>query len=551
MKRVLIFGLLGNYNSVPDYVLYSLEHVQKFFSRIIIVAAGEYRQSIIQLIQRYGEVTFVGVETKSNMLLWREGLQTIGLERFKQIDELYLLHDEGIGPLFEFPLFAKSNEFENGTRWKQFYGLYHPSAMIEFGHDVIVSKTFLNFWHNAVPSDIIPEDSPALLKSLKDDLLFEGFIENQIFENGSDAGSVNPDHGVLNPDQMIKLGVPYLDLNSVLSFRHVDYVFDLVSTLTDYPLKILQDHLIRLLNPSEQINVLNKNVLLGLKSQNKESGDSKLRVIRAAVHLHLYYVDIADPLLKRMVDSGSTYSLFITTDCAEKLKQLKKLARQHGLESRIVHAEVVSNRGRDVLPWLNLAAKLNEYDVVGHFHTKKTDWTESWVGESWLSDMMEVLIDPADEILSMFESNSDLGVVIPDIPYVYKIMPKLDHWGPNRGLCMRLWKQMGLQPEIDFMSLSVPVMPFGNMFWYRPAALKPLFDLEFELAEFPEEPFPKDGTVAHALERLHVYIAWSQGYDFRIAQHLKQLRSTMDLYSRAQVYETIQELKKSLKNKKN
>ena len=550
MKRVLIFGLLGNYNSVPDYVLYSLEHVQKFFSRIIIVAAGEYRQNIIQQIQRYGEVTFVGVPTRSSMLLWREGLQAVGLDRFREISELYLLHDQGIGPLFEFPLFAKSDEFENGTRWKQFYGLYHPSAMMEFGHDVIVSKAFLNFWHNAVPSDIIPDDSPALLKSLKDDLLLEGFIENQIYENGSDAGSVDPDHGFLNPNQMIKLGIPYLDLNSVVSFRHVDYVFDLVSTLTDYPLKILLDHLVRLLNPNEQIDVLNKNVLLGLESKKKESGDSKPTAIRAAVHLHLYYVDIAETLLKRIADSGSNYSLFVTTDSTEKLEQLKELARLHRLESRILSAQVVSNRGRDVLHWLNLAAKLNEFDLVGHFHTKKTDWSESWVGESWLSDMMDALIDPADEILSMFESNSDLGIVIPDIPYVYKIKPKVDPWGQNRELCMRLWEKMGLQPEIDFMSLNVPVMPFGNMFWYRPAALKPLFDLEFELEEFPEEPFPKDGTVAHALERLHVYIAWSQGYDFRIAHHVKQLRSTMDLYSRARVYETIQELKKALKSKK-
>lgn len=550
MKRVLIFGLLGNYNSVPDYVLYSLEHVQKFFSRIIIVAAGEYRQNIIQQIQRYGEVTFVGVPTRSSMLLWREGLQAVGLDRFREISELYLLHDQGIGPLFEFPLFAKSDEFENGTRWKQFYGLYHPSAMMEFGHDVIVSKAFLNFWHNAVPSDIIPDDSPALLKSLKDDLLLEGFIENQIYENGSDAGSVDPDHGFLNPDQMIKLGIPYLDLNSVVSFRHVDYVFDLVSTLTDYPLKILLDHLIRLLNPNKQIDVLNKNVLLGLESKKKESGDSKPTAIRAAVHLHLYYVDIAETLLKRIADSGSNYSLFVTTDSTEKLEQLKELARLHRLESRILSAQVVSNRGRDVLHWLNLAAKLNEFDLVGHFHTKKTDWSESWVGESWLSDMMDALIDPADEILSMFESNSDLGIVIPDIPYVYKIKPRVDPWGQNRELCMLLWEKMGLKPEIDFMSLNVPVMPFGNMFWYRPAALKPLFDLEFELEEFPEEPFPKDGTVAHALERLHVYIAWSQGYDFRIAHHVKQLRSTMDLYSRARVYETIQELKKALKSKK-
>ena len=34
----------------------------------------------------------------------------------------------------------------------------------------------------------------------------------------------------------------------------------------------------------------------------------------------------------------------------------------------------------------------------------------------------------------------------------------------------------------------------------------------------PDEPLPNSPTLLHALERLPVYVAWDQGYDFRIAQ---------------------------------
>jgi rhamnosyltransferase len=54
------------------------------------------------------------------------------------------------------------------------------------------------------------------------------------------------------------------------------------------------------------------------------------------------------------------------------------------------------------------------------------------------------------------------------------------------------------------------------MFWYRPAALEPLFRLQLSPDEIPPEPVPNNGTILHCIERMLVYIAWSAGYDYRI-----------------------------------
>ena len=57
-----------------------------------------------------------------------------------------------------------------------------------------------------------------------------------------------------------------------------------------------------------------------------------------------------------------------------------------------------------------------------------------------------------------------------------------------------------------------PIAPLGTMFWFRPAALKPLFDHDWTWEEFPPEPNNIDGTVLHAIERAYGYVAQASGY---------------------------------------
>jgi len=69
------------------------------------------------------------------------------------------------------------------------------------------------------------------------------------------------------------------------------------------------------------------------------------------------------------------------------------------------------------------------------------------------------------------------------------------------------------------MNLPEPLPPFfnfplGTMFWARPQALAPLFDLGLAWDDYPAEPAPIDGTTMHALERLLPLVAQHQGYKY-------------------------------------
>lgn len=50
------------------------------------------------------------------------------------------------------------------------------------------------------------------------------------------------------------------------------------------------------------------------------------------------------------------------------------------------------------------------------------------------------------------------------------------------------------------------------MFWFRPVALKKIFDIKWEYSDFPKEPNSTDGTFLHAVERIYPFVAQDAGY---------------------------------------
>jgi rhamnosyltransferase len=237
---------------------------------------------------------------------------------------------------------------------------------------------------------------------------------------------------------------------------------------------------------------------------------------KVAIHLHIFYLDVFEEYIRYFNNIDFNFDLFITTDTDDKEKQIKSFIKNTLMENKLKQIIITENRGRDVLPWLCLADTLNKYDVVGHFHTKKTPTSKlSFCGEAWQHEMFELLINPVYAIIAEFQKNKKVGIIMPDIPFEFQIIqPSL--YGNYGVLLQPLWEKLNCAKFMDFEKINMVVMPYGTMFWYRPAALRPLFDLRLSANDFPPEPIPPDKTIAHCIERLLVYIAWSSGFDYRI-----------------------------------
>lgn len=166
---------------------------------------------------------------------------------------------------------------------------------------------------------------------------------------------------------------------------------------------------------------------------------------------------------------------------------------------------VFENRGRDIAPFLAIAAQLLDEgeELFLKLHTKRSPHRPD--GNMWRRRIVDRLLPVrgGNIFINLFKNNPEVGLAVP----VEELVPLEAFWGANetttRSLSSRLGLAIGDPSQTHF--------PSGSMFWGRVEALRPLFDLPDLSHEFEAESGQLDGTVAHAVERLFVVCARSQG----------------------------------------
>ncbi len=226
-----------------------------------------------------------------------------------------------------------------------------------------------------------------------------------------------------------------------------------------------------------------------------------------AVHGHFHYTEHLSDFIRRLKCNAAAVDLYVTTTSAAKAAELSRLIAESCFDrAKII---VVPNRGRDIGSMLGeLGSKvLSGYDIVGHFHGKRSSQFDVQFGERWRNFLWEHLIGGEfammDVVLGAFAEDEGLGLVFAEDPHL------LD-WDDNRTFADILARRIGL-------TLPLPNhfdFPMGSMFWARTAALKPLFDLGLVWDDYPQEPLPGDGTILHALERLLPFSADKAGFRY-------------------------------------
>jgi lipopolysaccharide biosynthesis protein len=227
---------------------------------------------------------------------------------------------------------------------------------------------------------------------------------------------------------------------------------------------------------------------------------------RSALHVHAYYVDMFPRILSHLSANMIRPDLFVTvTDEAASAEAELLLAAYDG-PSRVC---LVPNAGRDIGPLLSSIgdALIDNYDIVGHVHTKKSvALSNDRIVEAWTRFLLEnVLGGPSagatmDRIIQAFAADPKLGIVFPSDPYVM-------NWTRNRPHAEGLAARLGVGPLPTYFDF-----PVGTMFWMRTQALRPFVELRLKLGDYPVEPVAQDGTILHALERLFGVVPVLQGY---------------------------------------
>lgn len=215
------------------------------------------------------------------------------------------------------------------------------------------------------------------------------------------------------------------------------------------------------------------------------------------VHLHLYYIDLAEELLIALSNIPYTFSLFISTPHGEKeLNIIKEIIHKKlplCAKYKIVQFE---NRGRDIAPFIvEFGNELLNFDLILHYHSKKSLHSDG------LADARRFLLhyilgnkSIVCQTLNLLYSDNNIGIVCP--PY-HSTLHNQPNFGKNKELLTQLMSKL----NIPFDTEKCTNYPAGSFFWARSESIKPIFQQKICLSDFQVEKGQIDGTLSHVIER--------------------------------------------------
>ncbi|HEL1542263.1 TPA: alpha-L-Rha alpha-1,3-L-rhamnosyltransferase [Streptococcus suis] len=525
MSRLLIYVHYNKYNTISSHVKYQLKEMNLLFSKVIFVSNSHLSEKNVSalfaenLIHEFIQRGNTGYDFAA----WKEGLEFEGLDNLGKYDSVTVMNDTCFGPLWDMESYYQKYEndlnidFWGMTNHAEVKGhnLYIPehlqSYFISFKKRLVQSDTFFTFWKSVQSHDDVQKVIDEYETQFTKIFTKAGFNYTAVL----DTVPIHQDYFHRNftihyPQVLLDYKVPFIKIKTFDLSQHLSpYTIRAVGEETNYPVELIESHMTNVSIPTPAY-LLDRKVI---NPSNQTVQISKT----VAVHLHTFYLDLLPEFLTTFKSAFSfAYDLFLTTDTEEKKLEIEEIVATYGMQAEVL---VTGKKGRDVVPMLKLKDRLSKYDFIGHFHTKKSPEYPHWVGDSWRNELFEMLIKPANGILSEMSKNENVGLVIADIPSFFRYTKIVDPWNENRFAddMNTLWERMGLERKLDFTKMDTFIMSYGTFVWFKYDALKPLFDLDIQDDEIPAEPLPQH-TILHAIERILMYIAWAKGYDYRISK---------------------------------
>ena len=525
MKRLLIYVHFNKYDHISRHVFYQIEHMRPLFEKLVFISNSKLSLSEVEKLREKKLIDeFIQREnTGYDFGAWHDGMALVGFDKLREYDSITVMNDTCFGPLWDMePIYQKYESDSKVDFWgmtnhqevKQrnlFINEHLQSYFISFKKRLVQSTVFQNFWQSVENyidvQKVIDNYETQYTKKFVD----AGF-EYQTILNTIPLKDdfFHSNFTIHYPHVLLENHVPFIKIKTFDLTQHLaPYLLKAIEQVSDYPIEFILSHMSDMSLPTPPY-LLDRKVL---KDNQLQYSNQK----KVAVHLHTYYVDLLEEFLMAFENFHFTYDLFLTTDSEKKKVEIEKILTEHGKVGKVY---ITGNRGRDVIPMLKLKKELSKYDYIGHFHTKKSPEYPHWVGDSWRNELFDMLIKPADKVIASLENDERLGLVIADIPSFFRYTKIVDPWNENKFAddMNLLWERMNIKRSIDFNQLNTFVMSYGTFIWFKYAALKPLFDLNLQDEDIPSEPLPQH-TILHSIERILVYLAWSQRYDYAISKN--------------------------------
>ena len=537
-KRLLIYFFYDKDGIIDRYVTTVLEDLKKSVSRTVFVCNGNLAEGQSEKLDGLADKILERKNEGLDVWAYKQALEEEGYENLPEYDEVILANSTIMGPVtsteemfsvmnardIDFWGISKFHKVEEVAR-SEFHLGYIPehiqSHFIVMRKSMLSSESFAEYWKN-VPKIKSYHDSVDYHESVYT-LHFENLgFKSDVYSNTDEVADYNTSPINYMPVEMIeRFRCPYFKRRVFFAYNDGTLAFtagqpgselmEYLKTRTDYDTNMIWDNILRCYDMYDIKNCLSLNYTL---PSDKYIGDSSAEHKKVALIYHSHFPDLIDDTVRYINNMPDYADIYITANTDENIALLKDRFKDHKFNK----LEIIKkgNRGRDVSSML-VAAKdfIMDYDIVCAAHDKKVRQLKPMtVGKGFAYTCLENTLGSKDFVLNvidLFDKNPRMGLLTPPPPlsgvYVTGIGAG---WGPNYDVAAALAEKLGLHVPMD--KSHEPVAPIGSTFWFRPAGMKKMFAADWKYEDFPTEPIRDDGTVLHAIERLHGLVEQDAGY---------------------------------------
>lgn len=539
MTRLLLFSVNSDIYGESRYVIYLLNELAKYVDKVIICVSQNIDDKLYIKLQEYSEI-IIKYDNYIDVNRWCSAWRTYvyGHKILEDIDEILFANDSVYGPIYS--LDEVFNFFEN--RQVDFWGMSVHGKM-KFADRCEEIPRFIQTYFWAVRKNMfLSEYFDAFMKidvlyndydtaSRKFEFVFtnrfenlgykwETYIDTAKFENRNsehfisfilfDLYNMVVDYRYpFIPKAIFDIPVPTIQAYNMGDdlYRTIEYV----KKYTNYNIDLIYENIVKRINLSDLICKLKLTYII--------QGNSLVCNVkkRYAIFSHLFYEDLFEYSISKILNVPDFFTIFISTSNKEKADKIKEICGRMKKENdtRKINISVFSERGRDLSSLLVCHRKeLLNYDIIAFIHDKKSSQMDYvTVGESFNRNIWENMLSSSGyiyEILNLLNEDKYLGfLAAPMVQHGTYFHTAIDSWTICFDKTLQLAKTLNIDINIDRSKNPVAL---GSAFWCKTKALEKLFLHDFTPEDFPNEPMPVDGTISHAIERILPYAAQAEGY---------------------------------------
>ena len=541
-----------------------LSGLKPHVDRFAIVSGGPLTEDSRALFRRFTEDVLELEEPVREIWAYRTAMKNLGWSTLESFDEVILTSSALLGPVRPFAeMFEAMDAQEKPDFWgittvgeqdtdrKEFKTYGCIPEHISF-HFIVFRRRFLKQQSLRDYFDRMPEpadrDEPVGHLEACFTRLFScrGF-HWAVYVPTPGGSAYTSDYLIMAPVQALREGRCPVFSRESFSTPQLRYIgeslgeqpwelFRYLKDETGYDTDALLEHLIRTCYQDDIARTLRLTYVL---PSDVPLCDEKTE-LRVAAVMHLYFMDLLPDSVHYASALPPEADIYITTSKEENIEPIQTA---FSVLPNHVEVRIIENRGRDVSSLLVGAADLQDkYDLICFFHDKKTlQIKPQLVGRGFAYKVSESVLSSrayVRNVIRCFERDRHLGILSPEVPnHANFVYVPCFQWSYNFENTSAFVEEMGIR--VPLSEKHPPVAPLGTVFWYRTAALRPLFARNWCYDDFPPEPNKNDGTLLHAIERSYPLAAQAAGYyagrvmpEHLAALELDNLRFYMAEYTR-------------------